>query len=228
MFSGACGFLPGGDNVEEVEVSSDVQVLPEIPLKSARVLPPVDMVALGLIPPILPDQRLREIQAGRNNPFELIPVKAIIQKSAYKAGDSKTANGRTPTPSDGSTASVTATINGSSVPAAPGTGTLPNQPVAPPPPIYPNEARAVVVSGIIEIGNRSYAIVKAPGEPVARNVTVGDRLSGGRVRVQSINSFGGNSSVVLEQNGDSVTREVGAPALPPLTPPVLPTPLSDS
>ncbi len=241
IFSGGCGFLPGGNNTEEVEVSTDEQVSapPAIPLKSVKTLPPVDMAALGLIPPTLPDQRLREIKAGRANPFELIPVQAKIRESVCQVEDPKTAKGAKGTTQGGSTASATTVqAPGSSasqapVSSAPGTaGTVSPQlkPVAAPspPPLYPNDARAVVVSGIIEIGSRPYAIVQAPGEPVARNVTVGDRLSGGKVRVKSINVFSSSPNVVLEQYGDSVTRDVGSPALPPLTPPSVPTLGADS
>ncbi|WP_242018133.1 hypothetical protein [Synechocystis sp. FACHB-383] len=225
IFSGGCGFLPGGGD-GETDVSSDTQEMPppQVPLAAVRPLPPVDMAALGLIPPVLPDQRLREIRAGRANPFELIPVEAKIRESVCQLDPPKPgeANGAKQTKTNGGSVTTTTTTATSATPSTPGTVNLSPSPTAPPP-LFPNDARAVVVSGVIEIGSRPYAIVQAPGEPVARNVTVGDRLSGGRVRVKAINPFGAPPNVVLEQYGDSVTRDVGSPALPPLTPPTSPT-----
>lgn len=235
IFSGGCGFLPGGGDVDEAVISPDGQESPppEIPLRSAKILPPVDMAALGLIPPTLPDQRLREIQAGRSNPFELIQVQATVKNpvSVVDAeGTAKASNGsKTGNTADGGNGNMGANGTGfvGSSPGKNSDGSVSSTDVEPVK-LYPDDARAVVVSGIIEIGSRPFAIVRAPGEPVARNVTIGDLLSGGRVRVQSINVQGENSNVVLEQYGDSVTRDVGAPALPPLTPALIPTPPSDS
>jgi hypothetical protein len=221
MFSGGCGFLPGGGEETDISAESQETAPPEVPLTSVRPLPPVDIAALGLIPPVLPNQRLREIQAGRPNPFALIPVEAKVTSPGSTADGSKATDGVSNggensgnfASSDGQTGvngitSEPGQQNGSSI--------FPN---SEPPRLYPDDARAVVVSGVIEIGSRPYAIVQAPGEPVARNVTVGDRLSGGKVIVKAINPFGATPNVVLEQYGDSVTREVGSPALPPLTPP---------
>ncbi|AIE75928.1 hypothetical protein D082_34000 [Synechocystis sp. PCC 6714] len=227
MFSGGCGFLPGGGGGEETDVAVENQETapPDIPLTAVRPLPPVDMAALGLIPPILPDQRLRQIQPGRTNPFELIPVEARIRESVCQIDSPKSgdANGAKQDKFQGNIPTTTTVTSPS--PSTSSTFTVPPSSVPPtaPPPLFPNDARAVVVSGIIEIGNRPFAIVQAPGEPVARNVTVGDRLSGGRVRVKAINPFAATPNVVLEQHGDSVTRDVGSPALPPLTPPAPPT-----
>ncbi|WP_228014980.1 hypothetical protein [Synechocystis salina] len=226
IFSGGCGFLPGGgDGETDVSLENQETAPPAVPLAAVRPLPPVDMAALGLIPPVLPDQRLREIQPGRANPFELIPVEAKIRESVCQLDPPKPgeANGaKQDKTNGGSVTTTTTTTTPSATPSTPGTVNVSPSSTTPPP-LFPNDARAVVVSGVIEIGSRPYAIVQAPGEPVARNVTVGDRLSGGRVRVKAINPFGATPNVVLEQYGDSVTRDVGAPALPPLTPPSSPT-----
>jgi hypothetical protein len=195
------------------------------------------MAALGLIPPVTPSQRRAEIVAGRTNPFALIPVQATLRQSVCQV-DPPLEDGGTPA-SDAPTGTVTqtktdiqtvatkavkptpsaskpTTTGGSvSTPQAPAIA----PPVFEPPPLYPNDARAVVVSGIVQIEQKDFAIVKAPGEPVARHVTVGDRLSGGQVVVKSINTSRVNPAVVLEQYDQSVIRPVGAAALPPLTPP---------
>lgn len=232
MFSGGCGFLPGGGGGEETDVSVENQEIapPEVPLTAVRPLPPVDIAALGLIPPVLPDQRLREIQAGRPNPFALIPVEAKVTSPGSNANASKATDGvSNGGENSGNVASSDGQTGVNGITGEPGqqngSSIFPN---SEPARLYPDDARAVVVSGVIEIGTRPYAIVQAPGEPVARNVTVGDRLSGGNVRVQSINVMGENSNIVLEQYGEFVTRDVGAPALPPLKLPVLPIPPSDS
>ncbi len=55
------------------------------------------------------------------------------------------------------------------------------------------------------------AIVQAPGEGSARHVSAGDRLSGGRVVVREIRvSPSGQPTVVLEQNGQTIVKAIGA------------------
>lgn len=244
IFSSGCGFLPGGgggegDPAADLPPADQDNGVPEVPLASVSPLPPVDMASLGLITPTSPEQRLGEIFTGRTNPFELIPVNATVRQSVCQVDDLEEmttwATGETVASAPavtGVSPEVTPPIsngNGATTPAGTAETPDPTVPAPPaivpePPPLYPNDARAVVVSGIIEIGSTPYAIVRAPEEPVARNVTVGDRLSGGKVKVQSINVFASPPNVILEQYGDTVTRDVGAEALPPLTPPPPPEP----
>ncbi|NJN32384.1 MAG: hypothetical protein HC824_19640 [Synechococcales cyanobacterium RM1_1_8] len=72
-------------------------------------------------------------------------------------------------------------------------------------------ARGVEVTGIILVGSNYQAIVKAPNEPNSRYVSVGQRLSNGRVLVKRIESQGSEPVVILEEDGVEVVRSIGAP-----------------
>ena len=94
----------------------------------------------------------------------------------------------------------------------------PQIPALPPPP-EPTLARAVEVSGVVQIGNEPQAIVKAPNEATSRYVRVGQRLSQGQVLVKRIEvNEGSEPVVILEENGIEVAKLVGdrpaAPAQP--------------
>jgi hypothetical protein len=83
----------------------------------------------------------------------------------------------------------------------------------------PELARAVGVSGVVQIGGIVYAIVDAPDEPSSRYVQVGQRLSNGEVLVRRIDFDGSDSSVILEQAGMQVVRRVGdVPVVPTAQP----------
>jgi hypothetical protein len=74
----------------------------------------------------------------------------------------------------------------------------------------PELAKRVEVTGVVEVGGRMYAIVKAPNETASRYVQAGDTLSDGQVTVQRIEMNEGSApSVVLAQFGVEVTRSVG-------------------
>jgi hypothetical protein len=79
-------------------------------------------------------------------------------------------------------------------------------------PISPTAlADEVEVTGVIQTGGRVMAIVKAPDESTARYVNSGDTLSSGRVIVREIRvGQAGQPTVVLEQNGQRVTKSIGA------------------
>ncbi len=223
LFSDGCGFFKGDDATEEQTLDQAPTRPPEVPVQPVKQLPPVDIASLGLIAPVQPSERRPKIAAGRPNPFALIPVGATVRESVCRIEDRQEDAGN-------NKAVKTATSSAQPKPVQPGRrsqapstsgspeGNSPNVTAPPPAPLYPNDARAVEVSGVVEIQNRPYAIVKAPGEPVARNVTVGDRLSGGKIRVKAINANSRLPQVTLEEYGQTVTRRVGDPPLPPLTP----------
>lgn len=78
-----------------------------------------------------------------------------------------------------------------------------------PPTPEPETARAVVVSGVVMVGNQAQAIIKVPNEPSSRYVQVGDRLSNG-VLVKRIEMNAGSDPVVIfEQFGIEVAKMVG-------------------
>lgn len=78
-----------------------------------------------------------------------------------------------------------------------------------PPPVQPEIARAVIVSGVILIGQEPQAIIKMPNEATSRYVQAGQRLSDG-VLIKRIDMNNGDKPVViLEQYGIEVARMVG-------------------
>jgi hypothetical protein len=82
-------------------------------------------------------------------------------------------------------------------------------------------ARAVQVTGIVEVGGKVQAIVKAPNEPTSRYVQEGQYLSNGQVLVKRIEINRADPVVVFEQNGVEVPLAVGeggSPANAPGTP----------
>lgn len=73
----------------------------------------------------------------------------------------------------------------------------------------PEMARAVIVTGIVMIGEVPQAIIKAPNEPTSRYVQPGQRLMNG-VLVKRIEMRQGiNPTVILEQHGIEVVKQVG-------------------
>jgi hypothetical protein len=91
-----------------------------------------------------------------------------------------------------------------------------------PPPLQPELARAVLITGVIQVGDEPQAIIKAPNEPTSRYVQVGDRLANG-VLIKRIEMNEGSAPVViLEQYGIEVARMVGdipTPSTTASTPP---------
>lgn len=78
-----------------------------------------------------------------------------------------------------------------------------------PPAPQPETARAVIVSGVILIGKVPQAIVKVPDEPTSRYVKPGQRLVNGVLVKRIEMSQGSNPTVILEQYGIEVAKQVG-------------------
>ncbi len=154
--------------------------------------------AAGLIPPTNANQRTKQVQQGRPDPFAglfTIP-KVVIAKPKV-----------VPIPKP------------PIKPPQPQPVVVKPTPLPPPAPIQPPQpdlAKGVTVVGVVEVANELQAIVKVPTEATSRYVTVGQRLSDGQVLVKRIEmSPGSEPVVILEQNGIEVTRAVGdEPAAP--------------
>ncbi len=88
---------------------------------------------------------------------------------------------------------------------------IPNQTlvsVLPPPP-QPELARAVLVTGVVLVGQAPQAIIKVPNEPNSRYVEAGQRLASGVLVKRIEMNQGSDPTVVLEQYGIEVTKIVG-------------------
>lgn len=221
-----CDFLGGTSETTVSETSVPVPVPQPSPSPAAQNLP-APIVLPDLISSTDPNQRVQQVQGNRNDPFALLPTTPTIQRPNPVPGQ-PVPLGRTAPPPAPATAPRTAPPNRTA--AQPGTngqnnrpGALapipnltgrPATPVAPPPP-PPDLARAVQVSGVIQIGGTPYAIVTAPNEPSSRYVRAGQRLSNGQVLVRRIEMNAGvEPVVVLEQFGVEVVRAVGEGGTP--------------
>ncbi|MDV3347533.1 hypothetical protein D0962_05385 [Leptolyngbyaceae cyanobacterium CCMR0082] len=172
------------------------------------------IVARDLIQSTDPNERAIGVERTRNDPFAeltipLIPPEPILPED------------------DGTTATNAGTETGRTVAAGPGTvGPGSNNPqqrpdlaeqrrvesgraeIAALPEIpQPTTARAVRVSGVIQIGGSPYAIVKAPNE-IERYVRQGERIAGGSVVVKRIDTGSAEPRVILVENGIEVERFV--------------------
>lgn len=140
-----------------------------------------------LIPSTDPSRRLDLLQQGRSDPFtrlasqpaEHLPVVSPAQVKA-----------QVPLPPPPPSETSSARPNKVETPQA-------------------DVARKIAVLGVIQIGNRSYAIIKQPQDVTTRYVTEGQTLSNSSIKVKKISigsDFG--TQVVFEENGTEVSKAV--------------------
>lgn len=200
----------------------------------------------GILPPDLisstdPNQRVQQVKGDRADPFALLPTTPSVQLPAgatLPVPITIVPNGTTAVPRGLSPQTRTAPKNttngsGSGGSGSGGSGRSPNRtasqapnvqkpprsPIkAAPPRPQPELARAVKVTGVVQIGDTVYAIVNAPNEPTSRYVQEGQRLSNGQVLVRRIETNRAEPVVVLEQYGVEVLRAVGEGVAPATTP----------
>ncbi|MEL4895891.1 hypothetical protein [Crocosphaera sp. Alani8] len=225
---GGCGLFQGSqESPEEPPLAESPPPSQETPEEDpfeetptpSTIQPPA---AEGLIASTTPNERKKNIEQGRNNPFSAISIQPIIRPKAADNGVSEPE--KLCRIDEVNTAPTT-------IAQAPGTNTPASDATLPPllAPVLPipNEARGVVVSGVMQLDGTPVAIVKAPNENVARQVTVGASLSNGQVQVKAINVGGQKPYVVLEQYGLDIPRGVGEPAEEAVAPPTPAAPTAD-
>lgn len=182
-------------------------------------------VAPDLIRSTDPDARARQVQRSRVDPFAALAIPPVPE--VVVTPESTTNNN-----ARGSGAAARAAANGgaaSSTAANRAAASARPQPTPPPARVQPNNrplvtpspiaalpripqpviAPTVSVSGIVQLGNEPYAILRAGNEP-ERYVRVGDRIAGGSVRVKRIETLAYEPRVILEENGIEVPRPVSA------------------
>ena len=217
--SGGCGLFQSSEETTESPPTEPSAESPtaEPPEKAfSEPSPSTDSLATiftpDLIPSTNPSQRREvvrsELSNGQKNPFAVLPVQpTIIKKVAVNGVDPKSL-------------CVLEESKPETVAQAPKSEPKveekkPLEPVIP----IPNEARGVLVSGIVKLQGTPVAIVQAPGEGLARQVTAGTRLSNGQVLVKAININGDEPYVLLEQYGLDIPRYVGEEPEEPIAPP---------
>lgn len=172
-----------------------------------------------------PEERVRQINNRRPDPFATVPVPPPPQVTPPPPpAGVPAAPTNTGIPGGAPTAAAPNAPGGTSAQPSPGGGTAAQptgpggQPATPPGEIAlaplpslpePTQAQEVVVTGVVTIGTRTYAIVQSPDEPTGRYVSAGQRVAGGSVLVKRIDMRGNEPVVVLEQNGVEVSHSVG-------------------
>jgi len=171
---------------------------------------PGAVVSADLINSTDPDARAKSVARNRTDPFATLPILpepiVIVPEVNTRTAEAGTRAASNTTASSGNTSRP--------VPAPPVRVQAPNRPLVMPSPIatlptipQPIIAPTISVSGVVQMGNEHYAIVRSGNEP-ERYVRVGDRLAGGSVRVKRIETLSFEPRVILEENGIEVVRPI--------------------
>ncbi|MFZ9738470.1 MAG: hypothetical protein ACO3EZ_10725 [Prochlorotrichaceae cyanobacterium] len=217
LLLGSCSSLPffgGNESPPEAEAPAAVAPVAEAPAAEEAALEEVPapeftdpLVEDGNTSPVGslrkatdPDDRLKVAQSrqGRPDPFAANPITVTVEL---------------PPPSAVPTTPTVPNLPG--VPTLPGTpiGNLPDQPLIPAV-ILPDPAlaKAIVVTGVVQVGSSPQAILRSPLEPSSRYVSPGQRVANGQVLVKRIEVRGSDPVVILEESGIEVVKFVGQPA----------------
>lgn len=180
-----------------------------------------------------PNVRTRQINRNRVDPFATLPIspapELVVVPTVEAAGSGASGSVESGGRNGGSAATTARSAARSSVAAArvstasprpplrvqPNSAPLVNPIAALPAIPRPVIAPTISVSGVIQMGNEPYAILRIGSEP-ERYVRVGDRLAGGSVRVKRIETLAFEPRVILEENGIEVARPISTePAAEP-------------
>ena len=184
-----------------------------------------------------PNARTQQVERSRTDPFASLaippaPVPIVVSPVAAagnggfpSANAGANAAGNAPSSAGGSAAGGSSSSAGGGSAATRAVASRPAPPVrvqpnnrplvlpspraALPPIPQPVIAPTISVSGVVQLGNVPYAIVRSGSEP-ERYVRVGDRLAGGSVRVKRIETLAFEPRVILEENGVEVSRPITA------------------
>lgn len=157
---------------------------------------------IGLIPSTKPEVRVSNSIRGRQDPFSTIAVQPQVEIEPEEADDFD--NGSLP-PSNNNGATrpdnitSTPTIEDLEVPEPPDESSLTEL------------AQNVLITGLVNLGDRIKLIVQAPEEATSRYVDVGQYISNGQVLVKRIETSSPTPTVILEQSGIEVARTIGEP-----------------
>ncbi len=193
---GSCSLLPWVNKSEETTKQTKPPASPstsksktqdsERRVKTEK--PKSSVEVSGLIPTTNPDRRGKEAESasGRQDPFASIPVQPKVKKVA-------------PSTETGSNSDPSISTEPGLVEPLPESSQSPSEYSEP---SRVDLARATVVTGVIDMGELTQVIVKAPNEKFSRYVQPGQYVSNGKVLVKRIE--GKNSPtpiVVLEEVG---------------------------
>ncbi|MBW4645875.1 MAG: hypothetical protein KME23_23290 [Goleter apudmare HA4340-LM2] len=205
------------------------------PVVAAKNVSQVPSKSPNLIQPTNATERADVVLKGRNDPFAQIIGQTVIEVPDSNAkpvpnlpplpiAKAKTVAGKLSQRSAVISGTLKATQRSASLPATRvlPAGPIPILPSALPPVVpspnlvsllpqsaQPDLAKAVVVSGVVLLGNKLQAIIKVPNEPTSRYVQAGQRLANGLLIKRIEMNEGSNPVVIVEQYGIEVARMVG-------------------
>ena len=227
-----CGVFGGGE---------DTATIPEIPTPTPTPTPTPEVTETpdngqvigstgGLIPATNSQDRLRQIEQGRNDPFNSISPPALIkvrQDQPLPFAQEDRASVRTPIPTavtppasnkkpqdisnqESKTGKTNTANRNNSSTAGNVVDMAKLQTQAPVMPPNPTEASNMRVSGVMNLDGNNIALVQAPWESIPKSVRVGDIISNGNVsiRVREIR-FNYPTSIALLENNQTVYRNIG-------------------
>lgn len=222
---GGCGLFGGGNtndpNVKPSPQAASPQTFPSPTLPTTK-----SGTKVALTRPTNPDERLKVLKSGRNDPFAGL----VNSQKADETSGNKPSSAKSPlSPQEKFTKDLSSSYDkflgkiaktyedevkgksGSSTSKSGGSQNVPNlaepggsQAASPANP----EPMDIKVMGIASVGGVPQAIVQAPGEPTSRTVGIGDSLSNGALVVQSIDVSNPADPVVVFRQG-SIAFSVG-------------------
>ncbi len=198
------GLIPS-TNIQERQQQVDTQIKGDITKDP-----------FAAIPPVLPKTAPKRVAPA---PRPEAPAKNVATPTIPKNQDAPLGFSLPPIPRFRAPIIGAGPSSGGAIPLSPGTAAqgstsggasgAPPRVVLPPPPSS-DTAKAVEVTGVVVVGGEPRAIVVAPGDATSRYVSVGQRLSGGKVLVKRIELGDGSEPIViLEENGVEVAKAVG-------------------
>lgn len=200
-----CGAGGTQGNNTVVQPTAKSTTLVKYPLPTARQKPIVmaqipqsaGLEPVGLIKSTDVNQRVKQLQSGRSDPFaSLIPTPQV---QVVEPPQPSPQLPETPVIQELQPA-VTQPVAQQIPPPSPPLQTAPPE---------SDLAEGVVVRGVVEIGDESHAIVKLPNEVTSRVVSEGKRLADNQLIVKRIEAHSNfEPLVVFEQNGIEVAKAV--------------------
>lgn len=167
----------------------------------------------GLIPSTNPEVRVRGSVRGRQDPFSIISVQPKVELKVDETATLKPPPNEVDKPKNITSTPTMETLK-------------PKEKV-----VSTKLAQNVLITGLVELGDRIKVILQAPEETSTRYVEIGEYVANGQVLIKRIESSFPNPTVILEENGIEVSRTVGQPVENPTEEEdqaILPPPASDN
>ena len=163
---------------------------------------------VGLIPATKPEIRVRGSVRGREDPFATIAVQPNIKVEPEEVDNSVASTNQPSLPNNPTPNNNTAT-RPSNITSTPTIETLETPESLETPKSLTELADNVLITGLVELGDRIRLIVQAPEEATSRYVDIGQYVSNGKVLVKRIESNYPVPTVILEQSGIEVAKVIG-------------------